>query len=100
MLSQFDVKKEAAQWSVPGGDGESQDSGGFGFFDEGFLADDDNDPGIADVEAAAGGFEVVADLRPLGKADVAGGGGAAVGGERGDKSGGGGCCIGNVALNF
>src|SRR6266849_3359527 len=45
--------------------------GRFGFFDEGFLADDDDDTGIADVEAAAVGFEVVADFGALGKADVA-----------------------------
>jgi hypothetical protein len=44
---------------------------GFGFFDEGFLADDNDDAGIANVEAAAVGFEVVADLGALGEADVA-----------------------------
>src|SRR5260370_8378278 len=49
----------------------------FGLFDEGFLADDDNDPGIADVEAAAVGFEVIADFSALGKADVAVNDGAA-----------------------
>ena len=43
----------------------------FGFFDEGFLADDDDDAGIGDVEAAAVGFEVVADFGALGEADVA-----------------------------
>src|SRR5712664_4354376 len=43
---------------------------GFGFFDEGFLADDNDDAGIADVEAATVGFEVVADLGTLGEADV------------------------------
>src|SRR5229473_1873381 len=43
---------------------------GFGFFDEGFLADDNDDAGIADVEAATVGFEVVADLGALGEADV------------------------------
>src|SRR5260370_14372558 len=44
---------------------------GFRFFDEGFLADDDNNAGIGDVEAAAIGFEVVANLGALGEADVA-----------------------------
>src|SRR6266481_9490558 len=43
----------------------------FGFFDQGFLADDDDDTGISDVEAALVGFEVIADLGALGKADVA-----------------------------
>src|SRR5712691_1585824 len=43
----------------------------FGFFDQGFLADDDDDTGIGDMEAALVGFEVVADLGALGKADVA-----------------------------
>src|SRR6267378_2003847 len=43
----------------------------FGFLDQGFLADDDDDAGIADMEAAAVGFEVVADLGALGEADVA-----------------------------
>ena len=42
-----------------------------GLLDEGFLADDDNDAGIAHVEAAAVGFEVVADFRALGKTDMA-----------------------------
>src|SRR6267143_1203395 len=42
----------------------------FGFFDQGFLADDDDDTGIGDVEAALVGFEVVADLGALGNADV------------------------------
>src|SRR5712692_4844101 len=50
---------------------KKQTLSGFGLFDEGFLADDDDDAGIADVEAAAVGFEVVADLSALGKADVA-----------------------------
>src|SRR6266849_3591349 len=50
---------------------KKQTLSGFGLFDEGFLADDDDDAGIADVEAAAVGFEVVADLAALGKADVA-----------------------------
>src|SRR5437667_259307 len=45
--------------------------GRFGFFDQGLLADDDDDTGIGDVEAALVGFEVVADLGALGKADVA-----------------------------
>src|SRR5260370_14957064 len=45
--------------------------GRFGFFDEGFLADDDDDAGIGDVEAAAVGFEVVADFSALGEANVA-----------------------------
>src|SRR5260370_39321423 len=45
--------------------------GGFGFFDEGFLADDDDNAGIGDVAAASIGFEVVAALGALGKADVA-----------------------------
>src|SRR5467141_2384415 len=49
----------------------------FGFFDQGFLADDDDDTGIGDVEAALVGFEVVADLGALGKADVAVNDGAA-----------------------
>src|SRR5260370_179586 len=49
---------------------KKQTLSGFGLFDEGFLADDDDDAGIADVEAAAVGFEVVADLSALGKADV------------------------------
>src|SRR5260370_19471233 len=49
----------------------------FGLFDEGFLADDDNDPGIADVEAAPVGYEVAADFSALGKADVAVNDGAA-----------------------
>ena len=44
---------------------------GFGFFDEGFLSDDDDDAGIGDMEAAAVGFEVVADLGALGKTNVA-----------------------------
>src|SRR5260370_15743368 len=57
------------------------DLGRFGLFDEGFLPDDDDDAGIGDVEAAAVGFEVVADLGALGKADVAvNDGGAAAGG--------------------
>src|SRR5229473_4655100 len=43
----------------------------FGFLDEGFLADDDDDTGIADVEAAAVSFKVVADLGTFGQADVA-----------------------------
>src|SRR5260370_19542433 len=51
--------------------GRASLSGGLGFLDERFLADDDDDAGIADVEAAAVGFEVVADLSALGKADVA-----------------------------
>ncbi len=38
------------------------DLGRFGLFDEGFLAHDDDDAGIGDMEAAAVGFEVVADL--------------------------------------
>src|SRR6266436_3721632 len=50
---------------------EYEKLGGFGFFDEGFLADDDDDAGIGDVEAAAVGFEVVADLGALGKTDMA-----------------------------
>src|SRR5271168_908408 len=45
--------------------------GGFGFFYQGFLADDDNDAGVGDVEAAAVGFQVVADFGAFGKADVA-----------------------------
>src|SRR6266550_3910676 len=44
---------------------------GFRFFDQGFLADDDDDTGIGDVEAALVGFQVEADLGALGKADVA-----------------------------
>src|SRR5260370_6396746 len=43
----------------------------FGLFDQGFLADDDHDAGIADVEAAAVSFKVIADLGALGQADVA-----------------------------
>src|ERR1700675_4133927 len=50
---------------------EYEKSGGFGFFDEGFLADDDDDAGIGDMEAAAVGFQVVADPGALGKTDVA-----------------------------
>src|SRR5882762_47773 len=42
----------------------------FGFFNQGFLADDDDDAGIADAEAAAVGLDVVADLGALGEADV------------------------------
>src|SRR5207245_7705776 len=42
-----------------------------GLFDQGFLADDDDDAGIGDVETAAVGFKVIADLRTLGEADVA-----------------------------
>jgi len=45
--------------------------GGFGFFDEGFLAHDDDDARIGDVKAAAVGFDVVTDLGALGQADVA-----------------------------
>ena len=45
--------------------------GGFGLLDERFLADDDDDAGIGDVEAAAVGFQIVANLGALGKADVA-----------------------------
>src|SRR5260370_20180853 len=40
----------------------------FGLFDQGFLADDDDDAGIADMEAAAVGFKFIADLSALGKA--------------------------------
>src|SRR5438445_12501890 len=47
------------------------------FFDEGFLTDNNDDAGIADVEAAAVGFEVVADLSALGEAHVAVNDGAA-----------------------
>src|SRR6266851_3648472 len=50
---------------------KKQTLSGFGLFDEGFLADDNDDAGIGDVEAAAVGFEVVADLGALGEADVA-----------------------------
>src|SRR6266849_4351853 len=42
----------------------------FGFLDQGFLADDDDDTGIGDVEAALVGFQVVADLGALGKVHV------------------------------
>ena len=42
----------------------------FRFFDEGFLADDD-DAGRSHMKAAAVGFEVVADFGVLGKIDVA-----------------------------
>jgi hypothetical protein len=45
-------------------------SGGFGFFDEGFLADDDDDAGFRDMEAPAVGFQVITDLRVLRQADV------------------------------
>src|SRR5207247_7052492 len=51
----------------------------FGLFDEGFLADDDDDAGIADVKAAAVGFKVIADFGALGKAHVAVADGAAAG---------------------
>src|ERR1700731_4490454 len=44
---------------------------GFRFLDQGFLADDDDDTRIGDVEAALVGFQVIADLGALGKADVA-----------------------------
>src|SRR5713101_9562001 len=47
------------------------DLGRFGLLDQRFLADDDDDAGIGDVEAAAVGFEVVADLGALGKTDMA-----------------------------
>ena len=50
---------------------------GFGFFDEGFLADDYDDAGGGDVKAAAVVFDVVADLRVFGEADVAVNDGAA-----------------------
>src|SRR5712664_4493322 len=56
---------------------EYENLSGFRFFDEGFLADDDDNTGIGNVEAAAVGFEVVADLGALGKADVAVDNGAA-----------------------
>src|SRR5256714_120976 len=42
----------------------------FGFLDEGYLANDDDDAGFGDVEAAFVGFEVIANLGALGKADV------------------------------
>src|SRR5260370_40970714 len=45
--------------------------GRFGFFDEGFLADDDDDAGVGDVEAAAVGFEVEAGFNALGEANAA-----------------------------
>src|SRR5713101_232383 len=57
--------------------------GRFGFLDQRFLADDD-DAGIGYVEAAAVGFEVVADLGALGKADVAINDGAADAGVAAD----------------
>src|SRR5690348_7577148 len=44
---------------------------GFGLFNEGFLADDNDNAGIGDVETAAVGFEVIPDFGALGKADVA-----------------------------
>src|SRR5271157_3423805 len=44
---------------------------GFGFFDEGLLADDDDDARGGDMKAAAVGFEVEADFGFFGKADVA-----------------------------
>src|SRR5260370_1984502 len=53
------------------------DLGRFGLLDQRFLADDDDDAGIGDVEAAAVGFEVIADLGALGEADVAVNDGAA-----------------------
>src|SRR5712664_463797 len=56
--------------SISGENGGQPALSGFGFFDEGFLADDNDDAGIADVEAATVGFEVVADLGTLGEADV------------------------------
>src|SRR5260370_5001632 len=63
--------------SISGENGGQPALSGFGFFDEGFLADDNDDAGIGDVEAAAVGFEVVADLGALGEADVAGDDGSA-----------------------
>ena len=44
---------------------------GFGFFDQGFLADDYDYAGVGDVEATLVGFHVVADFGAFGQADVA-----------------------------
>ena len=41
------------------------------FFDQGLLADDDDDAGRGDMETAAVGFEVIANFGMFGKADVA-----------------------------
>jgi hypothetical protein len=43
----------------------------FRLFDQGLLADDDDDAGRSDMETAAVGFQVVTNLGVLGKADVA-----------------------------
>src|SRR5215469_1619084 len=51
--------------------GPSRRSNGFGFFDQGFLANDDDDAGRGDVEAALVGLKVIADFGVLGKTDVA-----------------------------
>src|SRR5258706_15659104 len=56
----------------------------FGFFNQGFLAADNDDAGIADMEAAAVGVEVVADLGALGEAGVAIDDSAAAAGGGGD----------------
>ena len=45
--------------------------GGFGLLDERFLADDDDDAGIGDVEAAPVRFGVIADFGSLRQAHMA-----------------------------
>src|ERR1700686_1684692 len=48
-----------------------QSSGGFGLFDQGFLADYYDNAGVGDVEAAFVGFHVVAYFGALGQAYMA-----------------------------
>jgi len=57
---------------------------GFGLFDERFLADDDDDAGGSDMEAAAVGFEVETNFSFFGEADVAVDDGAAYAGVAAD----------------
>jgi len=50
---------------------EYEKLGSFRLFDQGLLADNDDDAGICDVEAAAVGFSVVADFGALRETNVA-----------------------------